>query len=150
MSDQDKKLLHHTVVTVDILSKEPYKLTDLADLHFDIGEGDCAGNYRVESRREVDGPTCRKLMEGLGEEPDDYSWPGLDDPATPEEQQTNEERFSAAIEDAIFGFFDIISKHYPEVKTGDFPPDADQAFAEASSTALEIWLRHNGRELLPS
>lgn len=40
-------------------------------------------------------------------------------------------------------FWDVVSLNYPEVDTGDFPPDAKFPFDEACEKAVDIWLLFN-------
>lgn len=40
-------------------------------------------------------------------------------------------------------FWDVVSLNYPEVKSGDFPPDATMEFDDACETAVDRWLTWN-------
>ena len=44
---------------------------------------------------------------------------------------------------AMSAFFEEVAKHYPEVKTGDFPPDAHFDLLSACQDALSTWLEWN-------
>jgi hypothetical protein len=57
-----------------------------------------------------------------------------------------EERIKAAIEKADLAFWAEIAKAFPEAISGDFPPDADFAFAEACEQAVDTWLLFNHPE----
>jgi hypothetical protein len=48
-----------------------------------------------------------------------------------------------AISDAQEAFWAEIAKHYPEITTGDFPPDAHAAFERACSEAAAVWVEGN-------
>jgi len=47
------------------------------------------------------------------------------------------------LEAAQIAFWEVIAKNYPEVTSGDFPPDAGFAFDKSCKDALEIWLECN-------
>ena len=56
---------------------------------------------------------------------------------------THEERIKKSIEDAQEAFWASMVESYPEVKSGDFPPDAHIAFENACEIAAKIWLEFN-------
>jgi len=43
-----------------------------------------------------------------------------------------------------FAFFAELVKHYPEITTGSFPPDASFEFRNACKDAIGTWLKCNG------
>ncbi|HUT97326.1 MAG TPA: hypothetical protein VMW60_04325 [Dehalococcoidales bacterium] len=47
------------------------------------------------------------------------------------------------IEKAQDAFWKVVAESYPEVKTGDLPPEAVLDFEEASQNAVQAWLRWN-------
>lgn len=49
------------------------------------------------------------------------------------------------IEKAQDAFWKVVAENYPEVKTGDLPPEAVLDFEEASLNAVKAWLRWNKR-----
>ena len=49
------KKFHKTIISVVVLSEEPYVLNDLATVAHDIVEGDCVGSYTVASAQILDG-----------------------------------------------------------------------------------------------
>lgn len=55
----------------------------------------------------------------------------------------SEEELGIIIQEAQDAFFGVVAKHWPEVKTGDFPPDAQLTFDNACRGAIEIWLESN-------
>jgi len=57
--------------------------------------------------------------------------------------QFRNEKMDQVIEDAQIAFWEVVAKKYPEVKSGDFPPDASFAFDGACKKALEFWLEWN-------
>lgn len=57
--------------------------------------------------------------------------------------QYTQQQIDAAIQDAQFAFWAEIVKHFPNVTTGDFPPDADMKFEEDCTAALKTWLSYN-------
>ena len=138
-----EKPIIHTIITVDIVSQGPYRLASLADLDFDINEGDCAGNYRIESSHQISKATCRSLIEDLGCEVEDYDWAqGDSNEPIPAERDLKE-----VVEDATQAFFRAISRAY-KVKTVDFPPDADFKFTQAATEATKVFLEHNAPEMV--
>lgn len=54
-----------------------------------------------------------------------------------------EERIEKALEAADFAYWAEIIKHFPEVKTGDFPPYAAFDWRNSQRTAMDIWLEMN-------
>jgi len=62
---------------------------------------------------------------------------------TPALPSTPTQRAADAIIAAQDAFWAKVAEHYPEVKMGDFPPDADRAFATACAVALKTWLTLN-------
>lgn len=48
------------------------------------------------------------------------------------------------LEDAKAAFWAVITKNYPTVKTGDFSPEATEAFDDACLSAVTVWLHTNG------
>jgi hypothetical protein len=47
------------------------------------------------------------------------------------------------INEAQQAFFFIIAQHYPEIKTGDFPPISQLLFDSACREAVQTWLKSN-------
>jgi hypothetical protein len=54
-----------------------------------------------------------------------------------------EERITNALENARLAFWAEVAKSFPETDTGDFPPDAQLAFDEATDRAVRSWVRWN-------
>lgn len=111
----------------------------------------------------------RKLVDRYGpaalEESTDASDRLREDPAAPEwvrewhgpfycevieqdedEDEDEEVRAQHAVEKAQERFWHEVALRYPEVKTGDFPPDASHEFSTACETAVERWLTFNRTE----
>jgi len=59
------------------------------------------------------------------------------------ENDNADEHFKKAVAEAQDAFWAKIVELYPEIKTGDFPPDATFAFDTACEKALSIWLQGN-------
>ncbi len=53
------------------------------------------------------------------------------------------ERIAAAVEDAQTQFWNVIQRRFPEIKTGDFSPDAQMKFDGACEEAVRIWIDSN-------
>lgn len=60
-----------------------------------------------------------------------------------EQQEAIEVRIKAATEDAVHEFFLTVASKFPEIKTGDFPPDASIAFDRVCTDAVREWLLWN-------
>lgn len=56
---------------------------------------------------------------------------------------SEKERKAEAIEKASLNFWATIAEHYPEVKSGDFPPDAHFKIEAAMEEAVDTWLDYN-------
>lgn len=53
------------------------------------------------------------------------------------------ERIAAAVEKAQEEFWAIIARRFPEIRSGDFSPDAQMKFDEACEEAVRIWIDSN-------
>lgn len=53
------------------------------------------------------------------------------------------DRIKKAVEEADLAFWAKIAQAFPEVKTGDFPPDATFAWNRARDEAVYWWLVYN-------
>lgn len=47
------------------------------------------------------------------------------------------------IEAALEAFWKVVAERHPDITTGDFPPEADQALTDAASKAIRTWLVFN-------
>lgn len=54
-----------------------------------------------------------------------------------------QERIEQAVQEAENKFWDIIAEHFPEITTGDFPPDESLRFTRACESAVETWVGLN-------
>lgn len=54
-----------------------------------------------------------------------------------------QEKIDEAVREAENRFWDIIAEHFPEITTGDFPPDAHFKFMNACESAVKVWLNGN-------
>ena len=52
-------------------------------------------------------------------------------------------RIPRAMEDASTAFWKEIEKAFPEVRWGDFPPDAESRWMEAVEKTVATWLKMN-------
>ncbi len=52
-------------------------------------------------------------------------------------------RLYAATEAAEDAFWSVVADQFHEIKTGDFPPDAQAMFHQACERAVDIWLTFN-------
>jgi hypothetical protein len=46
-------------------------------------------------------------------------------------------------EAAMIAFWRVVAERYPEIRTGDFPPEAEHEFASAAELAIRRWLDFN-------
>jgi hypothetical protein len=61
-----KRKFYRTLVTVEVLSEEPYYPETLEQVAHDICEGDCSGDWTHEKSIEVDGLSMAKLLIAQG------------------------------------------------------------------------------------
>jgi hypothetical protein len=57
--------------------------------------------------------------------------------------EISDERITEAVEDGVEAFWAVIAKQFPEVTSGDFPPDAEFALTKALEEAVRVWLDAN-------
>jgi len=60
-----------------------------------------------------------------------------------EPEETEEEYLNKVIESAGQAFWAQIAADYPQVKTGDFPPNEHVVWHKAMETAVRAWLSAN-------
>lgn len=60
---------HRTIITVEVLSEEPYEFDNIRQTYEDITNGDCSGSACVTSTEIVDGPKMAKLLLAQGSDP---------------------------------------------------------------------------------
>lgn len=60
---------YRTVISVEVLSEEPYNPESLEGIAHDIIEGDCSGRWNVVSSKEVDGVEMAQLLYEQASEP---------------------------------------------------------------------------------
>jgi formylmethanofuran dehydrogenase subunit E len=77
---------HRTVITVEVLSEEPYEFDDLEQTYQDIVTGDCSGTAKVTATETVDGPTMAKLLINQGSDPEFFR---LDENGNDADEQPN-------------------------------------------------------------
>lgn len=58
-------------------------------------------------------------------------------------QEVVDERIETATREGIEALFGVVAKAFPEVSTGDYPPDQLAAFHEECRDAISIWLQWN-------
>jgi len=69
-TDQTEKVIHKTTIQVVVLSGQSYTLDDLYQLHFDITDGDCSGDFEVVDTEELTGQRAIDAIEGQGSDPE--------------------------------------------------------------------------------
>jgi len=57
-------------------------------------------------------------------------------------------RILSALDHARHNFWAEFASHFPEITTGDFPPDASVLFDEATEAAVNVWINHNPSRLI--
>ncbi|HVI41957.1 MAG TPA: hypothetical protein VM577_15000 [Anaerovoracaceae bacterium] len=55
----------------------------------------------------------------------------------------NQQMIEDVVEQAQLAFWQEVAKSFPEIKTGDLPPDASVEFDEACKKVVQIWLASN-------
>ncbi len=61
---------YRTVITVEVLSEEPFEFRNLKDVHYAITDGDCSGSYGTTSVETADGRRMAELLLNQGSDPD--------------------------------------------------------------------------------
>jgi hypothetical protein len=60
-----------------------------------------------------------------------------------EVKNTQDDLFDEIIEEADIAFWNVITKSFPEITTGDFPIDAHVEFQVAQEKAVKTWIDFN-------
>jgi len=68
-----ERQFYKTVVTIEVLSEEPYEENDLANIAYDIDAGDYVGSVSVGESVAVDGKTMAALLAAAGSDPGFFS-----------------------------------------------------------------------------
>jgi hypothetical protein len=58
----------------------------------------------------------------------------------------DEKRVDEAASEASLGFWSSVTEQFPEIETGDLPPDAADDFRRAARNVIERWLDVNAPE----
>ncbi len=67
----NERKFYRSVVTIEILSEEPYSSVDLAQIHYDITEGPCSGQIDIVPQNEVKtGKEMAQLLLEQGTDPE--------------------------------------------------------------------------------
>jgi len=61
---------YRTVITVEVLTNEPFFFENLADVHYAVTEGHASGTFFVESEETVTEETMRELLIAQGSDPE--------------------------------------------------------------------------------
>lgn len=61
---------YKTVIQVEILSVGPYDPDTLADVHYDIVEGDCSGKWSIKEQQELSRKEMSEALENQGSDPE--------------------------------------------------------------------------------
>lgn len=64
------------------------------------------------------------------------SWKGAD-------TMDKDDKLNDVLELAQHAFWRVVADSYPDITTGDFPPDCHDSFTEACQTAVWWWLHIN-------
>lgn len=71
-----KRKFYKTVLTVEVLSEEPFDCNDLAQVHYAITQGDCSGVMNRGGSRKISARTMAKALLKQGSDPEFF---GLDE-----------------------------------------------------------------------
>jgi hypothetical protein len=61
---------YRTLITVEVLSEDPYQFESLSELAYDVDEGECSGKTTIEKTEEIDGETMALLLMAQGSDPE--------------------------------------------------------------------------------
>lgn len=64
-----KRKFYRTLITLEVLSQEPLPSMSLADLAYATTEGDCSGQFKQTTERELDGPQAAAALIAQGSDP---------------------------------------------------------------------------------
>jgi hypothetical protein len=65
-----ERKFYRTVITLEVLSEEPYNPDSLAQIAEDIMDGPCSGKWGITAQQTVDGPQMAKMLQEQGSDPD--------------------------------------------------------------------------------
>jgi hypothetical protein len=83
-----KRKFYKTIITIEVLSEEPYNPDSVQEIDYDITDGDCSGKFDVVESIEVDAPTMAALLKSQGSDPEFFQ---LDDEGNDLEDDFEEE-----------------------------------------------------------
>jgi hypothetical protein len=66
-----ERKFYRTVITVEVLSEEPYNPDSLSQMAEDcFGGGDCSGKWSITAQQTVDGPQMAQMLKAQGSDPE--------------------------------------------------------------------------------
>ena len=71
-----KRKFYKTVLTVEVLSEEPFECNDLGDVNYAITQGDCSGTMDCGTSKKISAGTMAKALLKQGSDPEFF---GLDE-----------------------------------------------------------------------
>jgi len=64
-----ERKFHRTILQVDVLSEQPYTTESLAQVHYDIVDGNCSGKFEVVKTEELDGKQAARALRAQESDP---------------------------------------------------------------------------------
>jgi len=65
-----KRIFYKTKIVIEILSEEPQSVNSLADIEYDITEGNNSGSWNVVETMELNGLACANELKSQGTDPE--------------------------------------------------------------------------------
>jgi hypothetical protein len=66
---QSKRKFYKTEIKVIVLSEDPYNYESLSQVAFDIEEGECSGQVKVEKQSKLSGELMAQALQEQGSDP---------------------------------------------------------------------------------
>ena len=70
MSKVSKRKFYKTVISVTVLSEEPFEYENLSQVIYAIGEGDCSGEYHTTEAKVITARQVVRALKAQGSDPD--------------------------------------------------------------------------------
>lgn len=64
-----KRKFYRAVISVEVLSEEPFEYNGISDIRYAITQGDCSGRFVGDKRSVLDGKQCARALRLHGSDP---------------------------------------------------------------------------------